>query len=350
LEPANLPSRGPLVPENVVRAALAGAGRIIAPPPTTASATTAPTITAPTITAADVAAAATRIAGRVRRTPVLPGDGSAAWLKCEFMQQTGTFKARGAVNRQLAARERGELDPAVGVVTASGGNAGLAHAWVARELGVPATVFVPENAPPVKVERLRGYGAEVRPVGQQYAEAYEAAVDFAAVAGALFCHAYDQPEIAAGAGTIALELLEDVPDLDTVVVAVGGGGLYAGIATALDGRARVVAVEPVTAPTLHAALAAGGPVDVEVSGIAADSLGARRLGQLAWDVTVRSAPDSVLVDDEQIIDARDRLWDEFRILAEPGAATAWAALSSGVYRPQPGERVAVVICGANTSR
>jgi threonine dehydratase len=296
----------------------------------------------------DVLAARERIAGHVRRTPLLALGGS-GWLKLEFLQHTGSFKARGAFNRQLAAAERGELDPAIGVVTASGGNAGMAHAFAARSLGVPATVFVPEATPSVKVDRLHAYGADVRLVGSEYAEAQAAAVAFADAAGAVFCHAYDQPEIAAGAGVLAEELLDDLPDADTVVVAVGGGGLLAGVLAAVDGRARVVAVEPATAPTLHAALAAGEPVDVEVSGVAKDSLGARRLGAIAWEVAGRSTDlVSVLVGDDAVVAARAELWSEARIASEHGAATAYAALTSQAYRPAPGERVVTVVCGANT--
>ncbi|MEZ0163193.1 threonine/serine dehydratase [Kineococcus sp. LSe6-4] len=298
-----------------------------------------------TLTAADVHAAADRTAGRVLRTPVLQVQ-TGWWLKLEQLQHTGTFKARGAFNRQLAARERGELDPARGVVTASGGNAGLAHAHAAAELGVPATVFVPETAPAVKVRRLRALGADVRPVGTEYARAHEAAVRFARERGAVFCHAYDQVEVAAGAGTLALEIAQDVPGLDTVVVAVGGGGLFAGVAAALEGSVRVVAVEPESAPTLHAALAAAEPVDVAVSGVAADSLGARRVGDLGFDLARRTGPVSLLVDDDAIRAARQDLWSRFRVVAEHGAATAWAGLAS--YRPATGERVAVVVCGANT--
>ncbi|MDQ1596224.1 MAG: threonine dehydratase [Arthrobacter pascens] len=302
------------------------------------------------ITRDDVLAAERRISKHVRRTPLLRGGSSSAplWLKCEFLQHTGVFKARGAFNRQLAALERGELDPAVGVVAASGGNAGLANAYAAAALGVPATVFVPENAPRVKVERLLAYNATVRQAGSEYIEAYEAAQEYVAQSGALFCHAYDQPEIAAGAGTIAEEILQDEPGINTIVVAVGGGGLYAGLAAAATGRARIVAVEPVTIPTLHAALEAGRPVDVTVSGIAADSLGARRLGDIAFSMAWQEPPISVLVSDDAIIAARAQLWNEYRIPAEYGAATALAALSSGAYVPQKDERVAVIICGANT--
>lgn len=302
------------------------------------------------ITRDDVLAAEKRISKHIRRTPLLRGGTSSAplWLKCEFLQHTGVFKARGAFNRQLAALERGELDPAVGVVAASGGNAGLANAYAAAALGVPATVFVPENAPRVKVERLLAYNATVRQVGAEYVEAYEAAQEYVAQSGALFCHAYDQPEIAAGAGTIAEEILRDEPGIDTIVVAVGGGGLYAGLAAAASGRAKIVAAEPVTIPTLHAALEAGRPVDVSVSGIAADSLGARRVGDIAFSMASKEPPVSVLVDDEAIIAARALLWSEYRIPAEYGAATAFAALTAGAYVPREDERVAVIICGANT--
>ncbi|CAI3803968.1 threonine/serine dehydratase [Pseudarthrobacter sp. MM222] len=312
------------------------------------------------INRADVLAAEKRIKGYVRRTPLLRAGTDAAplWLKCEFMQHTGVFKARGAFNRLLAARERGELNPAIGVVAASGGNAGLANAYAAAALGVPATVFVPEAAPRVKVERLLGYGATVHQVGAEYAEAYAAAIRYVEESGALFCHAYDQLEIAAGAGTVAEEILEDEPGVDTIIVAVGGGGLYAGVAAAAEGRARVVAaaedrarvvaVEPFNIPTLNAALAAGHPVDVPVSGIAADSLGARRVGEIAFNMASRVPPTSVLVDDSAIASARSQLWSEYRIPAEYGAAAALSALTSGAYVPREGERIAVIVCGANT--
>ncbi|WP_369139112.1 serine/threonine dehydratase [Modestobacter versicolor] len=300
------------------------------------------------ITRDDVLAAQRRTAGHVRRTPLLQVDED-AWLKAEFLQHTGSFKARGAFNRQLAAAERGELDPATGVVAASGGNAGMAHAFAARSIGVPATVFVPEGTPAVKVDRLHAYGADVRVAGREYAEAYAAAVAFAARRGAVFCHAYDQPEVAAGAGVLAEEVLADLPDADTVVVAVGGGGLLAGVLAAVAGQLRVVAVEPVTAPTLHAALAAGEPVDVAVSGVARDSLGARRVGAIAFELAA-AAPDlvSLLVGDDDVVAAREQLWRDTRIAAEHGAAAAHAALTSGAYVPAPGERVVTVVCGANT--
>lgn len=298
----------------------------------------------------DVLDAKRRIARHVRRTPLMEA-GTAwpdVWLKCEFLQHTGVFKARGAFNRVLAAHERGELDPVVGVVAASGGNAGLANAFAAATLGVPATVFVPVTAPAVKVGRLRDYGARVRRVGDDYAEAYAAAMEHVSKTGALFCHAYDQPEIAAGAGTIAEEILEDEPGIDTIIVAVGGGGLFAGITASAVGRGSIVAVEPVTCHTLHAALDQGRPVDVSVSGVAADALGARRVGNIAFDLASRHRPVCVLVDDDAIVTARSALWTEYRMPAEYGAATAYAALMARAYVPEPGERVAVVVSGANT--
>ena len=251
------------------------------------------------ITHVDVRAAAIRIAGRVRRTPVIEiepdtfGPPGVVALKLEFMQHGGSFKVRGAFNRILAAAQASAL-PRTGVIAASGGNAGLAVAYAAQTLNLPAEVYVPITAPTIKVTQLRKLGATVSQIGVDYADAYGAAIQRAADTGALFCHAYDQPEIAAGQGTLALELLDQLAGrLDTVVLAVGGGGLMAGIAAALEGRAQIVAVEPESIPTLHAALAAGGPVEVDVSGIAADSLGARCLGVIAYDVAVRTGVRSV---------------------------------------------------------
>jgi len=276
-----------------------------------------------------------------------PSDRDPVWLKCEFLQHCGVFKTRGAFNRQLAGIETGEIAGA-GIVVASGGNAGLAQAFAARDLGIRATVFVPRTAPEVKVERIRAYGAEVRHVGSEYAEAYDTAVAFAEQTGAAFAHAYDQLEVAAGAGTLAQEVLEDEPSIDTIIVSVGGGGLYAGVAAAVRGRARVVAVEPERCPTLNRAMEAGHPVDVAVSGVASDSLGARRLGELAFAAQEEEPPTSVLVTDDEIIHARSSLWRDYRVPSEAGAAAAYAALLSGRYVPESGERVAVVVCGANT--
>jgi threonine dehydratase len=253
------------------------------------------------------------------------------------------------VNQILAGAERGAL-PEAGVIAASGGNAGLAAAYAARELGVPAEVYVPLNAPAVKVAKLTKFGARVVQIGSEYAEAYEAAVVQADVTGALFCHAYDDPDMVAGNGTLGLELLQQLPDgFDTVLVAVGGGGLVAGMAAAMPAEVRVVAVEPVTCSALHAALEAGGPVDVPVSGVAVDSLGARRVGGIAYEMAVLTGMTSVLVDDQAIVDARRQLWEDYRIVVEHGTAAAQAALLSGAYVPAAGERVVVLLCGANTN-
>ncbi len=303
----------------------------------------------------DIDFAAARISGRIRRTPVVEIDRGAfaaagrLWLKLEYMQHAGSFKIRGVFNRILTAAERGELPPA-GVITASGGNAGLAVAYAAGQLEVPAEVYVPATAPQVKVAKLAKLGARVVQVGAEYAEAYDAALTQVASTAALFCHPYDQPELVAGHGSLGLELLEQIPGgFDTVLVAVGGGGLMAGLAAALYGKATVVAVEPETIPTLHAALAAGHPVDITVSGIAADSLGARRAGNIAYQVATTAGVRSVLVTDQAIIDARRLLWDHYRIVVEHGTAAALAALTSGAYRPATGERVVVLLCGANTN-
>jgi threonine dehydratase len=299
-----------------------------------------------TVSRADVLAAGRRIEGRVRRTPVLQVAPTVTF-KLELVQHVGSFKPRGAFNRLLSAKEQGALT-GQGVVTASGGNAGLAVAYAARELGVPARIFVPETAPLPKVARLRTLDADVVQVGREYAEAYEAAVESAEESGALLVHAYDQPEVVAGQGTLGLELLEQIDGFDTVLVAVGGGGLIAGIATALEDRARVIGVEPELAPTLRKTLEGGELVDVQVAGVAADSLGARRLGALAFDAAKRYDFGSVLVTEDSIVAARNELWREYHLAVEHGAAVTYAALQTGAYQPAPGERVVVVVCGANT--
>jgi threonine dehydratase len=290
----------------------------------------------------DIDAADRRIDGWIRRTPSIDvvDDGRPVRFKLEYLQHSGSFKARGAFNRILAAREAGAL-PEAGVVAASGGNAGLAVAYAAARLGVRAEVFVPVNAPAVKVAKLKKLGAIVHQHGNEYAEAYAASTVRVAETGALFCHAYDQPEIVAGQGTLGRELSE----VDTVLVATGGGGLMAGTALALEGRAKVVAVEPEGAPTLHAALAHG-PVDVAIDSIAGDSLGARRLGTIAYEIAVRTGVESLLVSDAEIVAARDRLWQEYRIVVEHGAAAAYAGLHRQAHDRD--ERVTVVLCGANT--
>ncbi|MFF0746424.1 threonine/serine dehydratase [Streptomyces sp. NPDC004111] len=296
----------------------------------------------PPLTPGDIKAAADRIAGHVRPVTVAPAD-SGNVLALEFMQHTGSFKARGAMNFLLAHREAGTL-PDAGVTIASGGNAGLACAWAARANHVRATVFLPENAPPVKVARLNSYGADVRLVGTRYDEARAACAEFARESGALASHAYDHPLVAAGAGTLTGEILCQVPGgLDTIVVSVGGGGLFAGVATAaLEAGVEVVAVEPANCRALNAALAAGHVVDAPVDSVAADSLGATRASGTALAVARRDGVRSVLVDDEAIVRARQRLWDERRLAVEHAAATAYA------YEPRPTERTAVVLCGANT--
>jgi threonine dehydratase len=306
------------------------------------------------ITKSDVQAALARITGHVRSTPIVAvdpgrfGPAAQAWFKLEQTQHSGSFKARGAFNRILGAAERGEL-PDVGVVAASGGNHGLAVAFVAAQSGTPARIYVPENAPAVKVAKLHKLGAEVVQVGQKYADAYEAGAKYAVESGALLCHAYDQPDICSGQGTLGIELLEQTGgQLDTILVAVGGGGLVAGIAAATEGQVRVIGVEPANAPTLHAALAAGQPVDVPVSGVAADSLGASRLGDIPFDVARRAGVVSTLVSDADIVAARAVLWNEWRLVVEHGAAAPVAALIAGAYQPAVGERIAVLLCGGNT--
>lgn len=306
------------------------------------------------LTATDVHAAASRIRGQIRATPLAEigpspfAPAGRVWFKLEQLQHTGSFKVRGAFNRILAAAAEGPI-PEAGVVAASGGNAGLAVAFAAARNQLPARVYVPKTAPAVKVSKLRALGADVVQVGSKYADAYEAAAERAAGTGALLCHAYDQLEVCAGQGTLGLELLEQTRgELDTVMVAVGGGGLMAGVATVAGPGRRVIAVEPRTIPTLNAALAAGQPVDVKVSGVAADSLGATRVGGIAFKVATRSGVRSVLVEDADIVTARRMLWDRHRIVVEHGAAAPLAALLSGAYQPGEGERIAVVLCGANT--
>lgn len=302
---------------------------------------------------ADITAAAERIRGSIRPVAVARADDRSSdpgayrvSFALEFLQYTGSFKARGAVN---FLRGRPEGLPAAGVTIASGGNAGLACARAAREAGIPATVFVPTTAPRVKVDRLRSYGARVELIGSQFAEAAAACADFAATTGAALSHAYDHPLIAAGAGTLVDEIRGEIPDVDTIVVAVGGGGLFTGVATAAHARGiHTVAVEPARCRALNAALAAGEPVDVEVDSVAADSLGARRVSTMALDTARRTGALSLLVTDEQIVRTRRRLWADYRLAVEHGAATAVAVLDSADFRPAAGAHVCVVLCGANT--
>jgi threonine dehydratase len=297
----------------------------------------------------DVAAAAARIAGRVRRTPVLTvepgvlGPGPPLHLKLDQLQPTGSFKVRGATNLLAGADV-----PDAGVVAASGGNFGLAIAWAARELGHRATVVLPASAPASKRDPLAALGASLEVVEGEYADALARADELIAETGGLRAHAYDAPLVVAGQGTVARELDEQVAGLDTIVVAVGGGGLVAGVCAAVEDRTRIVAVETERCPTLADALAAGHPVDVEVGGIAVSALGARRLGDHAW--AARHHLDVTLtVPDEAVVRAQRRLWDACRLQAEPAGATALAAVTSGAYVPADGEVVGVVVCGANGS-
>ena len=298
----------------------------------------------------DIEAAFERIGGRTRRTPVLDLEAGAFGidvppieLKLELLQHTGSFKVRGAFNRILSADV-----PSAGVIAASGGNFGLAVAYAARELGHKAEIFVPQTSPAAKIQRIGALEAEVHVIPGYYDEALEASRTRAAETGALVMHAYDQPEVVAGQGTVGLELSEQAPDADTVLVAVGGGGLIGGVASWFAGAVRVVGVEPERCPTLHAALAAGHPVDVDVGGIAADSLGASCAGVIGFAAAERFVERVVLVPDDAIHDAQLRLWEEVRIIAEPGGAASVAALLSGAYRPEPNERVVALVCGGNT--
>jgi threonine dehydratase len=285
----------------------------------------------------------------IRRTPLwkLPGEafgvnGIEVWLKLEHMQVAGSFKARGMLNRLLA-----NSIPASGVIVASGGNAGIATAAAAKSLGVKCEVFVPTVCSPAKQARLRELGAQVVVTGAVYAEALEACLSRHKETGALLTHAYDQPEVVAGAGTLAQEIEEQGGRPDSVLVSVGGGGLISGIAAWFDGDARVVALEPELAPTLHAARKAGEPVDVSVSGVAADSLGAKRIGAIAREITQRTVKDSLLLRDDAIRAAQLWLWKEMKLAVEPAAALPLAALQTGAYVPRQGEKVCLVICGAN---
>ncbi len=292
----------------------------------------------------------------IRRTPLLAIDGSdvglrptPVLLKLELFQHSGSFKARGAFANLLLRKTNG-----AGVVAASGGNHGVAVAFAAQRLGIPATIFVPSVCSPAKIERIRAYGAEVVVGGDLYADALAASEERIAATGALSIHAYDQVETLLGQGTLGLELEEQLhlqgQGIDTLLVAVGGGGLIGGIAAYLDGRIKIVAVEPEEAPTLYTALAAGHPVDAPAGGIAADSLAPKRVGKLTFPIAANHvSPEVILVSDDEIMSAQAAMWDRLRIVTEPGGAAAFAALLSGKYRPEKDERVAVVVCGANTT-
>ncbi len=298
-----------------------------------------------------IAATRSLIRPLVRQTPVVAVDGAdfglppfPLTLKLELMQHSGSFKVRGAF-ANLLLREI----PATGVVAASGGNHGAAVAYAAMRREVRATIFVPTVSSPAKVERIRAYGAELEVVGERYADALLASQAHAARAGALTVHAFDQPETLLGTGTLGLELSEQAPAIDTVLVAVGGGGLIGGVAAWYRGEVRVIGVEPVGAPTLTDALAAGRPVDAPAGSIAAASLAPRQVGELMVPIAQAVVDRVVLVEDDAIRRAQKALWSTLRVMAEPGGSAALAALLSGAYVPSPGERVAVVVSGGNTS-
>jgi threonine dehydratase len=299
------------------------------------------------ITRSDIEQAHSRIAPHIRRTPVwtLPaafGHKGPVSLKLEFLQHAGSFKARGAFNTLLA-----QTVPGAGVAAASGGNHGAAIAYAAKQLGVKARIFVPEISSPAKVAVIRAHGAEVVIGGARYADAQAACDLYVAESGALRAHPFDAATTIAGQGTVGLEWEEDGAPLDTVLVAVGGGGLISGIGSWWAGRVKVVGVEPEGSRALHAAMEAGEPVDVDIESVAADSLGARNTGDLVFSICADTVDHVALVSDDAINDAQRTLWRDWRIASEPGGAAALAALLSGAYRPEPGERVGVLLCGAN---
>jgi len=303
------------------------------------------------LTSREIAATETLIRPYIRHTPVIEVNaqdfgltGAPITFKLELLQHSGSFKARGAFANLLT-----RLVPAAGVVAATGGNHGIAVAYAAQQLGIAATIFVPSVTSAAKLSRLRDYGAEVCIVGDRYAEALAASETWAAETGALQIHAYDQLETLLGQGSVAQELQQQAPYLDTVLIAVGGGGLIGGMAAWYAGSVKIIGVEPVASPTLHSALAAGRPVDAEAGGIAADSLAPRRVGELMFPIARAFVDHVALVPDHEIERAQHVLWQTLRIATEPGGAAAFAALLSGSYQPQRDERVGVVLCGANTA-
>jgi threonine dehydratase len=297
---------------------------------------------------AAIEAAAGRIAGHVRKTPVLELDGASFGLgfpvtaKLELTQFSGSFKARGAFNNLLS-----RTPPPAGVVTLSGGNHGLATAVAAARLGVPARIFVPDYAAPAKIAGIRKAGIQPALIGGGIANVFAAAEAYRAESGAMFIHPYDAPETLAGQGTLARELEEQAPDLDTLLVAVGGGGLIGGVAAWYDGRTRIIAVETEGTACYAAALRDGPSAEIKVAGVAADSLGASRIGAHGLAILTGQNVASVIVSDDAVVDAQRRLWSEARIAAEPAGAVSLAALTSGAYVPAEGERVGVVVCGGN---
>lgn len=308
--------------------------------------------TAPALLGRDrISATAAAVRDHIRRTPVVDLSGSdlglpnnPITLKLELLQHSGSFKARGAFANLLLRQI-----PAAGVAAASGGNHGAAVAYAARQLGIPATIFIPTISSPAKVERIRGYGAELIVGGDRYADALAASEAWATGRGAMGVHAFDQEETLSGQGTLALELQEQAPDLDTILVAVGGGGLLAGIAGWYGASLKLVGVEPELAPTLTRALEAGRPVDAEAGGIAADSLAPRRVGELVFPLLRSYVNRVVLISDDDIHLGQRVLWNLLRVVAEPGGAAAFAALVTGKYQPSAGERVGVIVSGGNTT-
>ncbi len=294
-----------------------------------------------------IAATYARIAPFIRRTPVMhvqvPDIEGPVALKLEQLQHTGSFKARGAFANLV-----GRKVPDIGVAAASGGNHGAAAAYTARRMKFPARIFVPSIASPAKVSRIKSYGAEIVQDGANYYEALANCMSYVKSSGALNIHAYDEEPTLLGQGTVGLEIEEQLPDIDTLLVAVGGGGLIGGIAAWFAGRIKVVGVEPEASNALHAALAAGEPVKITPSGIAADSLGASFAGTLMFGIAKQHVDHVALVSDDAIRRAQAWLWDRARLITEPGGAAAMAALLSGSYRPAAGERVCVLVCGANT--
>ena len=306
--------------------------------------------TIPDITRERIAATERLIRPHIRRTPVIEANGAEFGLaamplvfKLEQLQHAGSFKTRGAFTNLLQ-----RPVPTAGVAAASGGNHGAAVAYAAMKLGIPAKIFVPGISSPAKIARIRGYGADLAVGGERYADALAASEAWVAQSGALPVHAFDQAETLLGQGTLALELESQAPDLDSLLVGVGGGGLIGGIAAWHAGRVSVIGVEPEAAPTLTRALAAGRPVDAEAGGIAADSLAPRRVGELVFPIAQRHVARVVLVTDDAIRAAQAALWETLRIVAEPGGAAAFAALLSGRYVPRAGERVGIVVSGGNT--
>ncbi len=303
------------------------------------------------VTRADIERVYPIIEPHIRRTPTVRLSGAdfglppfVLTLKLEQLQHAGSFKTRGAFTNLLTRHP-----PPAGVVAASGGNHGAAVAYAARRLGVPAHIFVPTVSSPAKIDRIRSYGAQLTVTGERYAEALAAALAWQSQSGAMAIHAFDQIETLTGQGTVALELAQQAPDLDTVLVAVGGGGLIGGISAFYESKTRVVAVEPEGAPTLADAMKAGHPVDAPAGSVAADSLAPKQVGELMFPIAQAHVARVVLVTDEAILAAQRALWNVLRIVVEPGGCTAFSALLSGAYQPVEGERVGVVISGANTT-